>query len=119
MGAYDPLNFSYADFSGRGFTRQTNQVKPDIVAPGVNIKAAIPGGGTTMRTGTSFATPFVTGSAALMMEWGIVNGNDSYLYGEKVKAYFIKGARRLRGYEEWPNPQLGWGALCLEESLPR
>ena len=118
VGAYDAYNFSYADFSGRGFTRNTNQVKPDIVAPGVNILVAAVGGGSDRRTGTSFATPFVTGSAALMMEWGIVKGNDRYLYGEKVKAYFIKGARRLRGYDEWPNPQLGWGALCLEESLP-
>lgn len=118
VGAYDPLNFSYADFSGRGFTRQTNQIKPDIVAPGVNILAATPGGGTSRRTGTSFATPFVTGAAALMMEWGIIDGNDVYLYGEKVKAYLIKGAKRLRGFETWPNPQLGWGALCLEDSLP-
>ena len=118
VGAYDPLNFTYADFSGRGFTRQTNQIKPDIAAPGVNIMAAAPGGGTSMRTGTSFATPFVTGSAALMMEWGIINGNDMYLYGEKVKAYLIKGAKRFRGFEAWPNPQLGWGALCLKDSLP-
>lgn len=118
VGAYDPLNFSYADFSGRGFTRITNQVKPDIVAPGVDILAATVGGGSDRRTGTSFATPFVTGSAALMMEWGIIMGNDSYLYGEKVKAYLIKGARRLRGLEQWPNAQLGWGTLCLEDSLP-
>ena len=118
VGAYDALNFSYADFSGRGFTRVTNQIKPDIVAPGVNILVATQGGGRERRTGTSFATPFVTGSAVLMMEWGIVMGNDRYLYGEKIKAYFIKGARRLRGYDIWPNPQLGWGALCLEDSLP-
>lgn len=118
VGAYDQLNFSYADFSGRGFTRNNNQVKPDIVAPGVNIMTASVGGGEESRTGTSFATPFVTGSAALMMEWGIIKGNDRYLYGEKVKAYLIKGARRLRGFELWPNQQLGWGALCLEDSLP-
>ena len=118
VGAYDSLNFSYADFSGRGFTRATNQVKPDIVAPGVDILTATPGGGTAKRTGTSFATPFVTGSAALMMEWGIIMGKDRYLYGEKVKAYLIKGARRLRGFDMWPNTQLGWGALCLEDSLP-
>ncbi len=37
---------------------------------------------------------------------------------QKVKAYLIKGARQLPGYDEWPNPQLGWGALCLEDSLP-
>ena len=118
VGAYDQLNFSYADFSGRGFTRNNNQVKPDIVAPGVNIMTASVGGGEESRTGTSFATPFVTGSSALMMEWGIIKGNDRYLYGEKVKAYLIKGARRLRGFDVWPNQQLGWGALCLEDSLP-
>ena len=118
VGAYDSYNFSYAHFSGRGFTRATNQIKPDIVAPGVNILAAAPGGGSERKTGTSFATPFVTGSGALMMEWGIIKDNDRYLYGEKVKAYLIKGARRLRGFDVWPNPQLGWGALCLEASLP-
>lgn len=47
------------------------------------------------------------GSAALLMEWGIVRGNDPYLYGEKVKAYLIKGARQLPGFSEWPNPQMG------------
>lgn len=46
-------------------------------------------------SGTSMATPFVTGGAALLMQWGITDGNDPFLYGEKVKAYFIKGARRI------------------------
>lgn len=118
VGGYDPLNFAYADFSGRGFTRVIGQIKPDIVAPAVNIVCAAVGGGTIVRTGTSFATPFVTGAAALMMEWGIVNGNDRYLYGEKVKSYMISGAKRLPGYERWPNERLGWGALCLKDSLP-
>ena len=118
VGAYDAYNFSYADFSGRGYTRATNQIKPDIVAPGVNISCIAPGGGMVQRTGTSFATPFVTGSAALMMELGIIQGNDLFLYGEKVKAYMIRGARRLAGYENYPNPLLGYGALCLEDSLP-
>lgn len=118
VGAYDAYNFSYADFSGRGYTRATYQIKPDIVAPGVNISCSVPGGDLVQRTGTSFATPFVAGSAALMMEWGVVRGNDAYLYGEKIKAYMIKGARQLPGYEKYPNSQVGWGALCVEESLP-
>ncbi len=69
--------------------------KPDLAAPGVSISAPVPGGGYGTVTGTSFAAPFVSGSAALLMEWGIVKGNDPYLYGEKVKAYLRKGARPL------------------------
>ena len=118
VGAYDDSYQLYADFSGRGFTRLTNQVKPDLAAPGVNIIAPENGGGYAPVTGTSFAAPFVTGSAALMMEWGIVDGNDPYLFGEKVKAYLRRGARQLPGFSQWPNPQLGYGVLCLRDSLP-
>ncbi len=80
VGAYNGLTFAYADFSGRGYTRETKLVKPDIVAPGVEVTAPAVGGGYSQFTGTSFATPFATGGAALMMEWGIVKGNDAYLY---------------------------------------
>ena len=119
VGAYDAHTLSYAPFSGRGFTRFVKQVKPDLVAPGVDISTKAPGGTEVMVSGTSFATPFVTGGAALLMEWGIVKGNDPYLYGEKVKAYLINGARKLPGIEVWPNPEMGWGALCVSDSLPK
>lgn len=117
VGAYNAYTDSYAPFSGRGFTRSL-EVKPDIVAPGVNINACAPGGGYAIRSGTSMATPFVTGSAALLMQWGIVQGNDPYLYGEKLKAYLINGARQLKIENTYPNRTLGYGALCLENSLP-
>lgn len=65
------------------------------------------------------ATPFVSGAAALLMEWGIINGNDRYLYGEKLKAYLIRGARKIDGFKKWPNPMMGWGALCIRSSIPR
>ena len=63
------------------------------------------------------ATPFVTGAAALMMEWGIVRQNDLFLYGEKLKAYIQKGAVALPG-ETVPNNRIGYGALCLSNSIP-
>ena len=120
IGAYDARFNQPAAFSGRGFTRETNQVKPDIAAPGVEITSCAVGGGYETRTGTSMATPFVTGSAALLMQWGIVDGNDAYLYGEKIKAYLIRGAKRdMGGFIRWPNPQLGWGTLCVVDSIPR
>lgn len=118
VGAYNDATQSYADFSGRGFTRLGHMVKPDLVAPGVNIVTSRAGGGYAAVTGTSFAAPFVTGSAGLLMEWGIVDGNDPYLYGEKVKAYLRRGARQMPGFEVFPNPQVGYGALCVEDSLP-
>ena len=118
VGAYDDSYRAYADFSGRGFTRQTQQVKPDLAAPGVDIVTARRGGGYEAVTGTSFAAPFVTGSAALLMQWGILQGNDPFLYGEKVKAYFTRGARHLPGYDVWPNERLGYGTLCVRDSLP-
>lgn len=127
VGAYDFFYDAYADFSGRGYAGSERTVgvvtagltKPDLVASGVNLLAPDTFGGYTSVTGTSFATPIVSGATALLMEWGIVRGNDPFLYGEKVKAYLRKGARPLRGESVYPNERVGWGALCVSESLPR
>ncbi len=117
VGAYDVGNFQVASFSGRGEARELGRMKPDIVAPGVDIMSCAVGGRYTQKTGTSMATPFVTGGSALLMQWGIVDGNDPFLYGEKVREYLLKGAQRLQA-ERYPNAIAGWGRLCVEESLP-
>ena len=117
VGAYDSRLLSYVGFSGRG-SSELPYGKPDLTAPGVGITAPRAGGGYGSYTGTSFAVPFVSGSAALLMEWGIIKGNDPYLYGEKVKAYLRRGARPLPEYKQYPNYEVGWGRLCLESSLP-
>ncbi len=126
VGAYDIVTNNYADFSGRDREISEEErlffasnIKPDIAAPGVNITAPRAGGGYASFTGTSFAAPVVTGSVALMMEWGIVRGNDRFLYGEKIKAYLRKGARALGTGAGYPNTLTGWGALCVAESIPQ
>lgn len=126
VGAYNAVYEAYADFSGRGYPLMSipggrisqRDIKPDIVAPGTDIHTIGPGNTFVQVSGTSFATPFVSGSAALMMEWGIVRGNDPYLYGEKVKAYLRRGAKPIRGEREYPNAKVGYGALCVADSLP-
>ncbi len=125
VGAYDSTYQAYADFSGRGYADRertigvvtSGLVKPDIVAPGVGIAAPDLYGGYTTVTGTSFATPIASGAAALLMEWGIGRGRDPFLYAEKVKAYLRAGARPLRGETEYPNDRVGFGALCVAESI--
>lgn len=118
IGAYNARTLVYADFSGWGYAGEGGGTKPDLAAPGVDVSAPVPGGDRASFTGTSFAVPFAAAGAALLMEWGIVRGNDPYLYGEKVKAYLRRGAKPLPGFEEYPNPQVGYGALCVRNSLP-
>ncbi len=125
VGAYNSVYNAYADFSGRGYPGQSTgagerdigSVRPTLVAPGVSLQAITPGGTYQYVSGTSFAAPVVTGSAALMMEWGIIRGEDPFLYGEKVKANLIRGAKRIQAPFSFPNETLGWGLLCLEDSI--
>ena len=115
VGAYDARTFAYADFSGRGekINRENRLMfadsKPDLAAPGVDLLVPASEGSTQRVSGTSFATPLVSGAAALLMEWGIEKGNDPYLYGEKLKAYLRKGAKKLRGETDYPNERVGYG----------
>ena len=116
VGGYDSSRGIIADFSGRGYTINVIYPKPDIVAPAIGIVTTKIGGGYTAFSGTSMAAPFVSGSVALMMQWGIVNGNDVFLYGERAKAYLKSGARRFPNLT-YPNSSWGYGSLCLFDTM--
>ncbi len=125
VSAYHPLTGVFADFSGQGsaqddyFQEKSNlgAIRPTLAAPGVDILAPVPGGGYASFTGASFAAPFVTGAAALLMEWGILQGHDYFLYGEKLKADLMKAAVPLPGIEKYPSEKVGYGRLSLKEAL--
>jgi minor extracellular serine protease Vpr len=116
VGGYNANIDAPADFSGRGLPYEMYGQKPDLVAPAVAIFTTSPGGNYDMQSGTSVATPFVTGSAALMMQWGIVRGIDPFLYGQRVKAFLIKGASR-DPERIYPNPIWGYGRLNLIKTM--
>lgn len=119
VGSYNSSTNSLSSFSGKGYT-VLGGVKPDLVAPGEALRAPLASPGQSLYgsfTGTSFATPIVSGAVALLMQWGIVLSHDPELYGQKIKAYLQKGARPLTGEALYPNPQAGYGTLCLYNSF--
>ncbi len=118
VGGYDSLRDIVANFSGKGNTLNVVYPKPDLVAPAVGVLTTSIGGGYSVFSGTSIAAPFVTGAAALMMQWGISQGNDPFLYGERIKSYLKSGARRIPGID-YPNNRWGYGALCLFDTLEK
>lgn len=96
-----------AKFSLRGKSTYTNKIKPDIVAPGVNILSCIPGEKYTIYTGTSMAAPHVTGVIALMLQ---VNPNLSV---DQIENILNETALPLKDeyYTTTPNNGYGYGKV--------
>ncbi|WP_245156696.1 S8 family peptidase [Clostridium aminobutyricum] len=109
-GAYNTANNSLYVRSSWGPTR-TMAIAPDLVAPGVNVGGYYPTGYGAM-SGTSVSTAITAGASALLMQWGIVNGNDPALSTYQIKAYLIRGCSRSETLT-YPNNQWGYGRLNL------
>ena len=109
-GAYNSKDQSLLVSSSWGPTRLF-RIAPDFVAPGVDVKGIYPTGYGTM-TGTSVAAAITAGIAALLFEWGIVNGNKPAMDSDLIRSYLISGCQRERNLA-YPNIQWGFGKVNL------
>lgn len=115
-----PISVSYYDQtlnavvseSGKGFTLE-DIIKPDLTAPGINLKVTSPGGQTTFVSGSSCASAVVAGAMALLFQWGIVDKNDITMNAIMAKSYLLYGTSK-RSIDSYPNRDWGWGKLDLE-----
>lgn len=100
---YDLKNFKVADFSSRG--PANGRIKPDVIAPSVNIVGCSYLGGYKKMNGTSVATPMVAGLVAIMLQ--------KYPYAEpkEIKNFLIKTAKSL-GVNKFDE---GYGVANIEK----
>lgn len=117
VGAYSAVEGSIYPDSGRGFS-SLDQVKPDIIAPGVNVKGPVWREEYEVRSGTSISAAFTAGACAQIFQWGIVENNMRYLNTTELKNLLIRGAGR-DAERSYPNQVYGYGTLNVYDALLR
>ncbi|QOX64965.1 S8 family peptidase [Anoxybacterium hadale] len=113
-GAYNSASDSLFIHSSWGPSRLP-LLTMDLVAPGVNVGGIYPTGPGTM-SGTSVANATAAGACALLLQWGIVDGNDVAMSSFQARAYLIRGCVRNENIT-YPNPQWGYGRLNLLQTF--
>lgn len=111
VGAYNHNNGGIYIRSGRGYTT-LGAIKPDLVAPGVDVYGPGLHGQYIRRSGTSVAAAIAAGAAACMLEWGGVRKNRPWMNNNFIRATLIQGARRNPNLT-YPNREWGYGTLDL------
>ena len=117
VGAYNGKTNGIWIGSSNGSLR-TSPIKPDIVAPGVDIIAPNNNYSYTTATGTGVSSSMVAGVLAVIIDYISTQEQDSriVLYTQVLKTYLMLGATKKEIYT-YPNISEGYGNLNLEETL--
>lgn len=105
-----------ASFSSRGPMTIGHDllVKPDIAAPGVNVRSSVPGNGYGSYQGTSMACPHVTGAVALLVSARPdLAGRVDILQMLLKQTAEPKISVQCPPYVDHPNDVWGWGILNI------
>ncbi|CEQ11709.1 subtilisin-like serine germination related protease [[Clostridium] sordellii] len=117
IGAYNDKTDSIWIGSSKGPVKQKG-IKPDIVAPGIDIISPYIAGEYNTSTGTGVSSSIVSGVIALIVQY-IREQNAFYkeaLYTQQLKTYLMLGATKKDIYE-YPNISQGYGILNLKDTI--
>ena len=117
VGFYKGEDKSIAISSGRGYTR-SNIIKPNFVAPGVNVTGAITRNQFAERTGSSIAAGITAGAAALLLEWILYQLGEESVDSIQIRNLLLLGTERMAG-ESYPKRGWGYGMLNLYQAFDK
>ncbi|ADL51295.1 S8 family peptidase [Clostridium cellulovorans] len=109
VAAYNQSNNNILTYSGVADLADYEDVV-DLAAGGINAMTVAPNNQVAVVNGTSVAAAVVAGVCAMLLQWGIIEGNYPYMYSQTIKAYLMRGVSRRSG-DIYPNPQWGYGML--------
>lgn len=115
VGFYNGADNSVAISSGRGYTR-VEGIKPDFVAPGVNVTGAVLKNQFAERTGSSIAAAITAGAVALLLEWVVYELEDGSPDSVQIRNLLTLGTERTQN-EIYPNRIWGYGRLNLYQTF--
>jgi subtilisin family serine protease len=117
------LSDTIAIFSSRGPVAidGSNRVKPDVVAPGISILSSVPPADYSRFSGTSMATPHVSGAVALIWSaapWlaNHVPETEELLRATAVHLTTDQECGGVPG-SAIPNPVFGWGRIDVAAAV--
>ena len=115
VGGYNSVTNGVYLESGRGYSMDGN-IKPDYVAPAVNILTVNQFGRYDRMTGTCAAVAISSGACALLMEWNVFNRGNRFVNSIDLRNQIINGTLKMPN-QLYPNREEGYGRLDIYQSI--